>query len=585
MKKERKAGIAIFIIVIFTLAVYVMSFSGYEGRESVFVPTAYSVYGDAWQSMDSVEDIDGIDAERIAIKGYFKYGVEDEKRLLSLVTAADVSVTQNGKEVFENTDNLAENEIAFAFLWIGNIAKVNQDEEVIAEFVGDRSVLSAKSFIQNSYCGSKLEILNYEIKNHAVKIITAVFMMCIGFALFGLALVVTILYKHDFSEYIYCGAFLLIAGFATILDYKYMSLLWKDISLLNLIDYIGLALIFVFLILYLKSFVVKKPLKILAKILIAGVMLSFGVGVFIMYCTGHCAHDYVQWQLILCSIGILVITGGLVYEFLKYKTKNNAGLLISEIMIAVFMTVDMIVYFMFYSLLTVLLQAGVLIFIVMQFYSVSIKIKNNAEKQKEIDKVKLEIAESRLKVMLAQMHPHFIFNTLSSISMLCKKDPDEASRAIEDFSVFLRGNINLLNAEELVRCSQEIEYVKGYVNIEKRRFPKILDVQYNIEADWFKVPAFSIQPFVENAIRHGIKKKGEPGWVRICTKEEEERYIIEVEDNGAGFDIDKSSSDDADIHIGMQNPKDRIEKMTGGTVLIESEIGKGTIVRIEIPKR
>ena len=117
-----------------------------------------------------------------------------------------------------------------------------------------------------------------------------------------------------------------------------------------------------------------------------------------------------------------------------------------------------------------------------------------------------------------------------------------------------------------------------YADIEILRFPNIR-VEYRIEDAQFRIPALTIQPLVENAIRHGVRSR-EDGLVTISTVREAGAHRITVQDNGVGFDP-KHQQDES--HIGLQNVKERVERMCGGTVIVESEIGAGTVVTLLIP--
>ena len=193
-------------------------------------------------------------------------------------------------------------------------------------------------------------------------------------------------------------------------------------------------------------------------------------------------------------------------------------------------------------------------------------------------------AEQRIKIMMSQIQPHFLFNALSTIQALTETDPDRASKVIEEFALYLRQNINSLNQESLIPVKKEIEHTKTYSDIEKVRFPSIR-IDYDIEDDDFLIPPLTIQPMVENAIRHGVRGK-KHGWVSVNTYLEDGKHVIAIRDNGKGFDVDQMIEDTKNgDHIGVRNVRDRIISMTGGTFNMESVIGEGTSITIEIPIR
>lgn len=189
-------------------------------------------------------------------------------------------------------------------------------------------------------------------------------------------------------------------------------------------------------------------------------------------------------------------------------------------------------------------------------------------------------AEQRIQIMMTQIQPHFLFNTLSTIRALCAKDPPTAIHIIERFSVYLRQNLDALDQAELIPLSRELEHTRIYLEIEAHRFPNIR-VSYDIQDQDCRVPALSIQPLAENAIRHGVRIR-EDGVVRLRTRREGDVHMIVVEDNGKGFDVN-ALKNDGDRHIGINNVKSRVEQMCGGTLTIDSRVGEGTTVTLRIP--
>ena len=195
--------------------------------------------------------------------------------------------------------------------------------------------------------------------------------------------------------------------------------------------------------------------------------------------------------------------------------------------------------------------------------------------------LKAELAESRIATMISQIQPHFIYNTLGTIEQLCITDPKEASKLVRNFSLYLRGNFSELDNVKPIRFSQEMNHVKHYTDIEQVRFPD-MTIQYDLRSVEFLLPALSVQPLVENAIKHGLMGLEEGGIVTITAYETESSYVVEVTDDGVGFDMNIGY--DETKHVGIKNIRGRIEAMCDGTLTIESEIGKGTKATIRIPK-
>ena len=210
---------------------------------------------------------------------------------------------------------------------------------------------------------------------------------------------------------------------------------------------------------------------------------------------------------------------------------------------------------------------------------------NAAIRARELETEKMilnaKLAESRIATMISQIQPHFIYNTLGTIEQLCITDPKAASKLVRNFSLYLRGNFSELDKKKPITFSQEMNHVKHYTDIEQVRFPD-MTIKYDLRSVEFLLPALSVQPLVENAIKHGLMGLEEGGIVTISAYETDEDYIVEVLDDGVGFDMNVGY--DETKHVGIKNIRGRIETMCGGSLTIESEIGSGTKATIRIPK-
>ena len=212
------------------------------------------------------------------------------------------------------------------------------------------------------------------------------------------------------------------------------------------------------------------------------------------------------------------------------------------------------------------------------------------------------LRENRIALSFSQIQPHFIFNTLNSIYVLCDKDPKIVKQAIGDFSSYLRTNLEVFSEKKMIPFEKEIEHLNCYINLEKLRFREDLYVNYDFLEKNFMIPQLTLQPIVENAIKHGILKKKSGGVVTISTCKTDQFYKIKVSDDGVGFDtsILSNSNDenenlnneaskntnlknDGQLHVGLKNVQERLWIMCRGNLIVKSEIGKGTSVVIELP--
>ena len=195
-----------------------------------------------------------------------------------------------------------------------------------------------------------------------------------------------------------------------------------------------------------------------------------------------------------------------------------------------------------------------------------------------------ELYEAKVGVMVSQIRPHFIYNALTSIAMMCQIDPDTAQEATITFADYLRGNMDSLHQTKPVPFATELEHLKKYLYIEKLRFADLLNIEYDIKTEDFYLPLLSIQPLVENAVKHGVGMKEDGGTVTIATEETDTAYEVIISDDGVGFDPDAPKPDDGKTHVGMENTKKRLRDMCGAHVEITSAVGEGTTARVILPK-
>ena len=194
------------------------------------------------------------------------------------------------------------------------------------------------------------------------------------------------------------------------------------------------------------------------------------------------------------------------------------------------------------------------------------------------------LAEQRIQLMLSQIRPHFLYNALGSIEALCERDPKAAKLATRKFSRYLRGNMDSLSGEKLIPFEKELQHTQLYLDLEQIRFGDALQVVYEIEASDFFLPPLTLEPIVENAVKHGIRMKADGrGTVTVSAAEQKDCYELCVTDDGAGFDPESVSPDET--HIGIRNVRERLQRICGGTLTIRSAVGVGTTAVICVPKK
>ena len=202
-----------------------------------------------------------------------------------------------------------------------------------------------------------------------------------------------------------------------------------------------------------------------------------------------------------------------------------------------------------------------------------------------VEKEKM-IQNEQIRLFNHQIQPHFIFNTLTAIRSLCEED-SKAMHGIDSLSAYLRGCVDMLTKTECVSVKKEMTVVDSFLMIIEMRFRDKIKTIRNIEDIDFTVPPFSIQSLVENSFYHGIRNREDHfGTLWISIYSENENNIVEIKDDGTGFDVDSVlNASEQDSHIGLVNIIRRVEAMSGGKVEISSVINEGTIVRMIFPMK
>ncbi len=218
-----------------------------------------------------------------------------------------------------------------------------------------------------------------------------------------------------------------------------------------------------------------------------------------------------------------------------------------------------------------------------------LKIFNGVRIQMKLEEQHLLLLQARMEALQNQINPHFLFNTLNSVSSLVRFDPDTARELIIKLARILRRLLN--SSEAFVPLKEEVEFIDNYLDIEVVRFGRDkLRVVKELEPESLEmlVPAMLLQPLVENSIKHGLASKIEGGSIYLRSRRAAKAIIIEVEDDGVGMgaaQLIEKPNGIGGTGIGMANVAERLKVLYGDTarMTIDSQPGKGTLVRLRLP--
>lgn len=194
--------------------------------------------------------------------------------------------------------------------------------------------------------------------------------------------------------------------------------------------------------------------------------------------------------------------------------------------------------------------------------------EESLKKELALTQKELELSNTNVRLLQNQISPHFIYNALFIIKALIWTDQKQASDAVDDFSLYIRRNIEAMRSNELIKFSEELEHIKAFLNIENVDDETGLVIEYHIEELGFQIPPLTVEPLVENAIIHGVGTLESGAVVTISSRRVEGGFSVCVEDNGVGFDVENTK-----LGIGLENAKTRLELQCGGRLEISSRPG------------
>ena len=246
----------------------------------------------------------------------------------------------------------------------------------------------------------------------------------------------------------------------------------------------------------------------------------------------------------------------------------------------------LIVFISFAIVLTMLLEATanvtgyvdeVTAISVLVYYIYLISVYQQ-ELKNSIAEKELKIAKDKVDMLQEQIRPHFIFNSLNVIRALIKRDPAKAIAGIDNFAGYLRGHVYALKNNDLVTFEDELVNVRAFIGLVQPTYDEPIDITYDLNVTDFMIPPLSLEPIVENAVKHGIDKTG--GYIRILTRQENDTVVITVLNSNAK--VDYSEKERARLGVGLENTRTRLKLLLNGSVeLLQTEAE--TTVNMYIP--
>lgn len=317
------------------------------------------------------------------------------------------------------------------------------------------------------------------------------------------------------------------------------------------------------------------------------IMLGYGIAVLAMLLVILSQYTHLYYNIdannlyyrrpgyflsVLLPLFVTILDVTLLVQYRKRLSVRTFAAMLSYIVLPILAMIGLLFYYGI-SLTNIAISISMILLFA---EAVMEQNENLAQKEKQL-------WESQIALTISQIQPHFLYNTLSTIAELCRKDPEMAEEVTNRFAGYLRMNLEHMGDRTPVSFQKELAHVRTYLWIEKIRFQDAIRVVYDIRTENFRLPALSVQPLVENAVKHGMMGSEKVCTITIMASQTKTGYQVVIRDDGCGFDVTQRIKNDGRDHVGIDSVRSRLEMMVNGTLTITSEIGKGTKVVIDIP--
>ena len=532
-----------------------------------------------------------IDANRnplLILEGHFDRSIQKGQQILMRLDHISIELYQNGKMIYSyglKNDSISFNKSG-GDAWTSYCLKADINENDIIKvvlrnpyFANERDAYD--KFLDEFYIGDRMDL--------ARKIFHKEFPECmLSYMTFliGILILMDYIYFRRFqieverSVYV-CAMLIILTGVWAIIHNPLMSLLILYRSTMCITSHILLYMTAPFEVYY-HTFIMSGKRQRIARVLSVVGIITTMVSILLQI-SGRCdiMESFVVVKPIALTITV-VTTICMIHECIQKKSRVYQLYLLSDLSFSIFCTMGTFTRIVRMKTYNFYFHCGFFLFAMFQFISISHRIGDVMKQSRSASEMQTELLQNNIAITLSQIQPHFMFNVLTAIQQLCETSPEKAKKSIDSFSRYLRGNIDSLGCKELILFRKEMEHVQCYLRLEQMRFDERIRVEYDLQESDFFIPSLTVQPIVENAVKHGLTKKQEGGCVIIRTQKTLDAIEICIQDDGAGFDPNQKK-EDGHSHIGIENVRNRLKKMCNGEMEVKSAIGVGTTVTMRIP--
>lgn len=539
-------------------------------------------------TVEALEEVGAV--ENLTVTGHFSEDIEKNEQMFIYLRRISVEIFQNGKLIYSYGGDGTHLPIlrTAGSVW-GNFYSegISSEDEITIKFHNPYPRNSSKIYalcIQRFFVGDRYELLLHMMKNNIYTIVSCGLIFLMGIVLLFLALTLKMMSIKNVRVVFDCGMMFIVISMWVLMDYSYISLLIPLGMTIDVLDTIAVLSIPTLALRYVRDFMITGIRHVLG---VLEYVLLLATGIYLLLQARGVIDGEIMQEIFLIGVPLLLgITFVCLALEMKKNPKGEARLVMGS---SIFFILFGVFGYIWYEISDVhgtsLVGVGLVGSAVAQ-YIILIKhmwaIYKESVRAREMEK---ELMESKMAIMISQIQPHFLYNSISSIQELCLCEPKKAYDALAQFAHFLRGNMDSLGSTRPIPFEQELRHVKNYLALEKIRFEERLNVVYDLAEEGFFMPALTLQPIVENAVRYGISKKKEGGTVTISTYSTEKEVVVTIADDGVGFDVEGVKNiQDGRTHIGMDNVRKRLKSQCKGRMKVNSVVGKGTVVQLILPK-
>lgn len=524
----------------------------------------------------------------LILTGHFNRHLDKGTQVFFLIEYLEVRIYCNGTEVFlhgasEFLPSTFNSEgLSWGYFILPTDSSTEDQWTIILKNKYDNNYTSAfHDFLKSLATGDRGDLQNAVIQKNIFFVLSGLLFFVFGIVFFFVSLEL-LRRKIKLHPSVYIGIwYVIIMSLCLLLDPAIATLFINNAILIMFLELFFLLLAIPSLLLYVLSLASDKTKKMIQ------ILLSLSILPIIFYLIAQLlglTDAFAVRDILILFYGIIIVTSVFptIYEIKQTTVKEKKLMLFSVLAMMFFYSMSILNYQFINTPRSLFLSIGFVLFMSIQAYLAIQSIGNAILSEKQVIKLEKELLESHIAIMLSQIQPHFLYNALNIIRHLCYTKPELAGDTVEKFAKYLRGNMDSLKQREPIPFEAELMHLKNYLAIEQLRFDDV-QIEYDLKIMDFFIPPLSIQPLVENAIKYGVTQCEDGGIIKIKTFEDEKNIMVQISDNGVGFNPLEIKKDDRS-HIGIENTRERLNGMCHGTLDIKSTIGVGTTLTIMLPK-